>query len=528
MNEKSNTPLLLLAMVLGVIIGLMTAPHLSSSASSQNTLTENMAFVAEALENSYVDSLSTDTLSPLFLNSLLNTLDPHSYYLPPSDAKDHEERTRSSFFGIGLTLSLVDGHLYASEIFEDSPAQAAGIHPGDRILAVDDTPIDSTILFPDWHKVIDLIRGPRGTLTKLTIERGSQNKPLVVGIRRNAIFTPSVQAAFMMDKTMGYILIDSFTLTTDREFRQALQQLKAEGMQHLILDLRGNPGGSLAASLGVADELLPKGDLMVFTQGVHQLRKDYVASGGGAFEEGRLTVLIDELSASGSEVVAGALQDNDRGEIIGRRTFGKGLVQEGLEMPDGGMLFITTQRYYTPSGRCIQRPYNDGAEAYYTEHIINILTDINNIDTLPLHADSSQLFYTKKGRKVYGGGGILPDKVLPLQVDKQSEYIGLLARSRVLPDMATLYVHEHYDELIKKYPTIESFKRNYVVTPQQWQSLVDKAKAVDTANAFNIRQIKTIACNRFKGYIARCLYSGDAYYKFTLTDDPDIKKIIEK
>ena len=492
-NETKSRLLLLMAMALGVVVGWVTAPRVVGTTPAYGPLTKDMACLAQAIAENYVDTLPLDTLNTLLIGNVLRTLDPHSHYLPPSEVKGYEEKGRGRFCGIGVALLAVGDSLYVSEVFHRSPAQLAGIRPGDCLVAVGDSMVGGHLLHPDMQRVVDMIRGPRGTTVRLAVKRYGSETPLTFHVGRNGIFTPSVPAAIMMGQDMGYVRIESFTQTTAMEFRRALLRLKGEGMGHLVVDLRGNGGGSMAAAVGVADQLLPEGSLIVVTQGAHRKRRCLYAAANGAWEEGALTLLVDQYSASGSEIVAGAIQDNDRGRLVGRRTFGKGLVQETLGMPDGGLLLLTTQRYYTPSGRCIQRPYA----------------------TASFSADTSRVYYTRKGRRVYGGGGIMPDRVLPLEVDGETEYLAMLTRNRLLSNCAIKYVHRYYDSLIQRYPTLDAFRQGFVVGNAL-------ANLPQPPNA----DVKAIVCNRYKAMVAQSLYGGDAYTQCVIGYDKDIKKIV--
>lgn len=521
-------------MLLGVVIGLMTAPNVGrmvgNSSPKQTTLSENVEELARQVRENYVDSLDldSDSMTTVMLAAMLGQLDPHSYYLPAKEAKDREEMMNSNFEGIGIIMYYYDDTVYVEEVFANGPAQVAGLQPGDRIVRVDTLSVSGTGLTKQENGVARYIRGPRGTYVEIVVQRGARNEEKRFEVLRDVIFRPTVAASLMLDRSTGYIYIKSFSHTTGYEMRKALEKLLGKGMKRLVLDLRGNGGGALETALEVAQELLPKDSKILYTEGAHQPRKDYYSDGKGLFTRGDLTVMIDDNSASASEIVAGAVQDNDRGLVVGHRSFGKGLVQTMLEMPGGAMMTLTTARYYTPSGRCIQRPYKKGWDEYYSDYVLRMLVADSVADRLLNTTDTTQTFYTKQGRKVYGGGGILPDTVLNYEQGGNWRYFNEVVRARVVEDCAMDYLHINGGELKRKYADVEAFDRGYQPGDKCLQTLLRRADAKGIArDAQGIAQHGQELVQMYKARLAQSLYGEDAYYRVAKNYDTDLQKTIE-
>lgn len=533
-NNKKTTyslGIVLLGVLMGLLVGLMFGPKLRPNRIVQvqgNRASLLVSQILDLVDRAYVDKVDYDSVSERMINAMLSSLDPHSGYMSAKETKSNDEMMGGHFDGVGILLHQHSDTVFASYITPHSPAAAAGIQPGDRILKVDTTWVSGHGI-SDISQVVNLIRGPRNSVVTLGILRGSSRKIQYVKLRRNVIPQHSISVATMLDKTTGYIYIAHFSGTTGQEFHSALVQLNHEGMEHLVLDLRNNPGGSLEAAIEVADELLPKGDLIVYTQGQHYRREKVNASSGGLFEEGRLTVLMNAFSASGSEVVAGALQDNDRGTIVGRRSFGKGLVQQQFGITDGSSIRLTVARYYSPSGRCIQRPYEKGSDDYYMNFLNRVMMDYESADSVMKaeYDDTTQVFYTKKGRKVYGGGGIQPDVVLPYLKDTNLIYYNSLLNKNVFDEMAMNEVVSHYPELMKRYPTADAFVKGYTVDEAMAQRLyaLGEKKGVKR-HAGCISRYGNEMRSRLKAAIAMSLYGDEAYYRIVLPYDTELKQAI--
>ena len=526
--------IVLLAMLLGLLAGVMTAPKLDARYWQQietgSETSQRINTLLTLVDSFYVDKVNYDSLSDEMMNAILSTLDPHSFYLTPTNFEKEGESLSGQFEGVGITLYYVGDSVYASLIVPGGPADKVGIHAGDRIMRVDTTLVSGTGYNLHTADVVKLIRGPRYSTVKLTIQRQGSPKNLIFKLQRDVIHMPTVPAYVMLDDNTGYIRISRFGTATAFEFRAALSELLNENMKQLVLDLRDNGGGSLESCIGVCDELLPKDNLIVYTQGEHIGRSDIYATPGGLFEDGRLIVLIDEGSASASEIVAGAVQDNDRGTIVGHRSFGKGLVQRQFELPSGGAVLLTIARYYTPSGRCIQRPYDKGSDEYYREYITRIIQNYASADSiLDAEYDTTQTYLTKKGRKVYGGGGIRPDILLPYITDTNLIYYNRLIGYRVLEDIAHQQLFKHYDQFIKRYPTLEQFVQNYQVDDATWNAVLayaDMKKIPRHRGSLN--KYGDAIRNRYKAILASSLYGENAYYKIAISGDIELQYALRK
>ena len=531
-QKKSTYAIVLLAMLLGVVIGLMTAPNLTwlgvGSTSRESTLAETVDALAREVREKYVDSLDvdSDTVAARMIAAMLGQLDPHTYYITAHDAAESEEKMKSNFEGIGIAMFYYGDTVYVDEVFADGPAERAGLLPGDRIVKVDTLEVTGRGITKQEHGLATYIRGPRGTYVDIGVQRGAGDEEKHFRVLRDVIFRPTVTASQMLDDTTGYIRIGSFSVTTGYETHKALAALLRKGMRSLILDLRDNGGGSLESAIEVADEFLSAGDIILFTQGAHQARRDFYADGRGLFVKGRMTVLINEESASASEIVAGAVQDNDRGLVAGRRSFGKGLVQTLLDMPGGARLSLTTARYYTPSGRCIQRPYKKGMEEYYSDYLLRMLVVDSVAERLKLNTtDTTQVFYTKQGRKVFGGGGIQPDTVLAYEGGGNWRYYNEVVRAQVVMECAMDYLHRHGAALKARYGDAEAFVKGYTPAGDCLQTLLKRADDKGIArDPQGIAQHGQEMVQLFKAHLAQSLYGGDAFYRVMLRDDRDLQR----
>lgn len=531
MTKKKTTyslGVVLLALLVGLMGGSLLTPQVNKRSIQERVMSDRMNAMLQLVEGCYVDKIDYDSLTDQMMNAMLSTLDPHSCYLSPEAFAKESEMVQGRFEGIGVTLYYLNDTVYANTVIAGSPAAQAGIHPGDRIMKVDTTLVSGTGLTKKPSGVVDLIRGPRYTTVTLSIQRAGSEKLIQKKVKRDVIHHASVPAAVMMDKETGYILVSRFAGTTAAEFHNALLQLTQEGMKHLVLDLRNNGGGVLDGAIQMADELLPKGDLIVYTQGAHERRHNVYATKGGLFEDGRLTVLINEHSASASEVVSGAIQDNDRGTIVGHRSFGKGLVQHQFDLSDNSAILLTIARYYSPSGRCIQRPYDKGSDEYYSEYLARVLSDYTMADSVLNQQDSSEEYLTKNGRKVYGGGGILPDVTLPYLRDTSLIYFNRLIDKQVLERVMFNNLFAHYDAIIKQYPDMESFEKHFMVDDKLWETILRQAdKQGLKRHAECIRKYGSEIRNRYKAIMALALYGDDGYYKIALPYDTEMQQALK-
>lgn len=531
MTKKKTTyslGVVLVACLLGSIIGSFVTTGLTRQDQQQSLLSSRVNTLMQMVDRYYVDKIDYDSLSDKMMNAMLSTLDPHSCYLSPQAFEQEAEMVQGQFEGIGVTLAYIGDTVYANYVIDGSPAAKAGVHPGDRIMKVDTTLVSGTGMTKTPSNVVDLIRGPRHSMVTLGIQRGGSEKLRYIKVQRNTIHHGSVPAAVMLDKQTGYILVSRFAATTAREFHQALEQLTQQGMKHLVLDLRGNGGGVLDGAIQMADELLPKGDLIVYTKGAHDRRRNVYATEGGLFETGRLTVLINEHSASASEVVSGAIQDNDRGAIIGHRSFGKGLVQHQFDLPGNSAMLLTIARYYSPSGRCIQRPYDKGSDDYYMEYLNRVIADYENADSLLSKPDTTQAFTTKNGRRVYGGGGIQPDVTLPYLRDTNLIYFNRLIDKQVIERVLFARLFAHYDELVRQYPDVETFEREFTVDDATWESILRQAdKSGIKRHAGCINKYGREMRNRYKALMAMSLYGEASYYRISVPFDTELQQALK-
>ncbi|ARK11308.2 S41 family peptidase [Fibrivirga algicola] len=459
--------------------------------------------ILQLIENNYVDSVNTDDLVDFSITKMLEKLDPHTAYLNPTDAVAARSQLEGGFDGIGVEFNIFADTVYVVTPLAGGPSEAAGIRSGDKILKVDETPL--TAKGVDNSAVYKAMRGKRGTEVRLTVLSKGQ-RPRVVTVTRDRIPTYAVDAAYMTDAQTGYLKVNRFSDSAYEEFRTALAGLKQQGMKQLVLDLRNNPGGYLDRATNMADEFIDGNKLLVYTDGKDdRYDRKYFAKMNGQFEDGALIVLIDEGSASASEILAGALQDHDRGYIVGRRSFGKGLVQMPVQLSDGSELRLTISRYYTPTGRSIQKPYVPGQEGDYEKELelrskrgeYYIADSIKN--------DPKSVFKTDKGRTVYGGGGITPDYFVPRDSSWQTAYLGQLYAKNIIREFALSYANDNRVRL-EKMPFAE-FDKAVNLTEEQLSAMNKAAVAEGVKfNAAEFARSKDYIRTQTKALIARYVY----------------------
>ena len=508
----------IITLISGILLGLLLSPVAQKEYTIELTKLDE---VMRLIEHNYVDPLNDDTLSDQMLRTMLTTLDPHSRYSTKEEQEQEATLTKGSFDGIGVLLHYKGDTVCVNEITPGGPSVGTGLQPGDRILKVDTTVLSGVNLSHD--EVLKHLRGPRGTRANLTIKRPGEEGSRHIQIVRNSISSPSVSYYGMLDGTTGYIMLNRFCETSAEEFHQALASLKQQGMKQLIFDLRENAGGLLGAVIDIANELIPEGQQIVYTEGEHQRRRNVVSKPGGLFTEGKLVVLINEFSASGSEIIAGTVQDNDRGLIVGRRSFGKGLVQSPFTLKDGSVVYLTTARYYTPSGRCIQRPYNKGTDEYYMDFLRQTLD--SRSDTILTRPTDTTRYFTTQGRVVYAGGGILPDKPLPLFTDSLLAYYNTLKNCGVFADYAFDYISLHYADLHKRYPSEDSFVSQFQASDAMLQAVValGKERGIQP-NAATLKRYGAEMRDCIKAYLGQSLFSTMTYTRIMLQYDEELKK----
>ncbi len=412
--------ILALSVIFGILIGLYL-PRKSDipQHSGIRPRSDKLNSILNIIETSYVDSVNRNDLVESAIPAILKKLDPHTVYIPAKDLIRANEPLQGNFEGIGISFSTLSDTILIISTIPGGPSEKIGLLAGDKIIYVNDSLVAGRGISDE--RVMSMLKGPRGTTVKVGILRKGEPEFLTFNITRDKISINSLDVSYMVNDNIGYLRLISFALSSYDEFMKALSELKGAGMKKLIVDLRGNSGGIMEAAIQIADQFLKKDQLIVYTEGRTQPRKEFRASGDGEFETGELIILIDETSASASEILAGAIQDNDRGTIIGRRSFGKGLVQEQVSFSDNSGMRLTVARYYTPSGRSIQKPYNNGFEEYYDD--LNMRFERGEFEVPDsIHFPDSLRFTTSSGRIVYGGGGIMPDKFVPYDTSMISPY----------------------------------------------------------------------------------------------------------
>lgn len=475
--------MLSLALACGIVIG---ATLLGGGNARVHDLTESYAKFREVLsriDRFYVDTVNTSELVDYSITKMLEKLDPHTSYLNNEEALAARAQLESGFDGIGVEFNIFNDTVYVVTPLLGGPSEEVGILSGDRILVVDDVPLSGPEV--NNSKVFKSLRGKRGTLVKLKVERSGMKDLLDFTITRNRIPTYSVDASYMVDEVTGYIKVTRFSESTYDEFKNALTALKEEGLQQLILDLRGNPGGYMERAVNMADEFISGDKLLVYTKGKGKsFDKESRAYISGMFEEGPVIVLVDEGSASASEIVAGALQDHDRALIIGRRTFGKGLVQMPQRLSDGSELRLTVSRYYTPSGRSIQKPYELGGGEEYQKDLAKRYDSGELFHADSIHLNKELKYSTSGGREVYGGGGIVPDVFVARDSSTNSRYLFQLRAKNVIRDFTMRYVTQHEKALMKD--SFAKFNRDFTVTDSMMDEII--REGTKQGIEFNARQ----------------------------------------
>ncbi|HQV53078.1 MAG: S41 family peptidase [Flavobacteriales bacterium] len=466
----------------------------------------------------YVDSVDDEQLIDAAIVSMLEELDPHSIYIPREDLEDVNEPLKGNFEGVGIQFNIVKDTIYVVDAIAGGPSERLGIRAGDRIIGIDTENV-AGVGFKN-SDVMDRLRGKKGSKVNVSILRRGEPNPLEFTITRDKIPIYSVEAGYMATPSIGYIKVSRFSATTMTEFRSKLDELKALGMEDLVLDLQGNGGGYLRTAIDMADEFLGDKKLIVYTEGRTSPRDDTYATKDGRMEKGKLVVMVDEGSASASEIVSGAIQDWDRGLVVGRRSFGKGLVQRPVMLPDGSAVRLTVSRYYTPSGRSIQKPYDEGVEAYQRERIERLAKgELSSVDSI--HTTDTVKFFTMNKRIVYGGGGIMPDVFVPIDTTLSSPYFGQLVRKGILNTYALAYVDENRRTLLTQYHNVAEFDKDFVIGPDLFKGLERAAEqeGVEMDPADKIRSKDLIAL-RLKALIARDLWDTSAYWQVINTDNP--------
>lgn len=506
-NYQISLPLILF---IGLAAGVLIGASLTNKSSSGDVGEEvqKMREVLSLIKNEYVDTANTEVLVEDAIEHMLGKLDPHSSYISAKDIVEANEDLRGNFEGIGIEFNIFHDTLVVVSALSGGPSESVGLRSGDKIIKVGDKNIAGIGL--SNRDVQTHLKGPKGTEVKIEVLRKSVSKPIVFTLVRDKIPQFSVDASYMLDHEVGYIKVNRFAQTTYSEVKDAMAKLQKEGMKKLILDLQGNPGGYMDQAINIADEFLPKGEKIVFTKGQEEkYNENAFASEQGDFERGDLIVLVNEGSASASEIVAGALQDNDRALVVGRRSYGKGLVQRPFDLNDGSEVRLTISRYYTPSGRSIQKPYDNLDE--YDKDLMQRYKKGEFFSADSIQFDDSLKFETTNGRSVYGGGGIMPDYFVPLDTTSSSKYFNQLFNANILREYAFGYANENKSDLKEKgYP---DYLHNFEVSQSMINEIVDMGRKNKIEPDYkDLLRNKRLFHIYIKAEVARNVWGNESFY----------------
>lgn len=512
--------ILFIALLLGVAPRMISQQPLSQDA-------RKLSMALYAISNLYVDSVNNEKVVEDAIIGMLEKLDPHSSYMDKEETKAMTEPLEGNFDGIGIQFNVLTDTLYVVQVIAGGPSEKVGLLPGDRIIEVNDTIISGVEMkTPD---IMRKLRGKKGTSVRVKVKRASIPDLIEFKIERGQIPIYSLDAAYMLDNKTGYIKLNRFATTTADEFRTALAKLKTQGMTQLILDLQSNGGGYLNIAIDLADEFLSKDKLIVYTEGNKQKRDEAKSTAVGGFESGNLVVLIDESSASASEIVAGAIQDWDRGVIIGRRSFGKGLVQKPIPLPDGSMMRLTVARYYTPTGRSIQKPYEKGDKELYNREVIERYNRGELIHADSIHFPDSAKYQTLVNKRtVYGGGGVMPDKFIPLDTTRFTSYHRDLLARGVISRISMNYIDKNRTLLKQTYPTIKEYMESFIISDlflSEMLAQADIEKIVFDEEQY--QKALPLIKLQLKALVARDLFEMNEYYQIINNEDDSIKEALQ-
>jgi carboxyl-terminal processing protease len=496
-------------------------PFFALPSKNFNKLHELINFI----EQEYVDEISKEDLIEKAVNSLLEGLDPHSNYIPPKDLSAYNDPLEGNFEGIGVEFNIHKDTVTVVNTIPGGPSEGVGIMAGDRFVRVDGDIIAGVNITNE--DVMKKLKGKKGTLVTVSVLRRGIPQPIDFTIKRGTIPIKSVDVSYMVNDNIGYIKLSRFSKTTHQEFLEHAHKLKSKGMNKMIMDLRDNGGGYLQAAIKLADEFLENQKLIVYTEGKARPRTSYFATKAGDFLNTELIILVNENSASASEILAGAIQDNDKGLVIGRRTFGKGLVQEQVLWPDGSAIRLTIARYYTPTGRSIQKAYEGGKEDYYQETYHRFLKG-EMMDKDSMHLADTLKYYTAGGRVVYGGGGIMPDIFIPLDTTESSFYLTELFQLGLVNQFAFEYVDQNREKM-KQYKSFSQFDKSFLVTDNLFNEFVAFAEKNGVRNDFyGVKKSSKLLRIRIKAHIARQLWKSEGFYPVVHSIDNTFQKALEE
>lgn len=504
--------------LLAALIAICLPSVCAQQQQAQFTPDMKLRYAERIIENFYVDPVDSTASSKMVQDAIvamLKNLDPHSTYSDPDETRELTTPLEGNFSGIGIQFNMLNDTLFVIQTTPGGPCEKVGILPGDRILVANDTVISGRKR-PN-SDILRILRGPKGTRVDLSVMRRGEPQPLLFTVERDDIPVYSVDASFMASPTTGYVRITRFAQETDRELADAIIRLRHQGMRDLIIDLEDNGGGYLGAATSIADMFLPKGAPIVYTESPRQGVNEFNAEQKALIPDGRIVVMVNQYSASASEILSGAIQDNDRGLIVGRRTFGKGLVQRPFPFPDGSMIRLTVSRYHTPSGRCIQRPYESGDAEEYNRDFLRRYEHGEYMNADSIHFNDTLRYETLHNhRTVYGGGGIMPDLFVPIDTTGYSTYYRDLVARGILNSYALTYVDDNRERLKSQYPTEQSFIDNFQVTPVMVDDIVALATTRDIKpDEEGLETSRNIIMTIIKGIIGRDLFENSTYYRIT-------------
>lgn len=508
-------------------------PYMSLSAQNQEIELEKamrkLVMAAAMTTQFYVDTVNCNKLVEDAINGMLNKLDPHSAYSTPKETKAFTEPLNGSFEGIGVQFNMLEDTLLVIQPVSKGPSERVGILAGDRIITVNDTSIAGVKM--SREEIMSRLRGPKGTVVKLGVKRPGIKDLVYFNVTRDKIPVTTLDAAFMVTPKIGLVRFSSFGQETHKEVVDAVKKLNEQGMESLILDLQQNGGGYLNVAADIASEFLAKNDLIVYTKGRAVPNQEFRSTGNNLFN-GRIVCLIDEYSASAAEILSGSIQDQDRGLIVGRRSYGKGLVQRPIELADGSMIRLTIAHYYTPTGRCVQKPYEMGDKEAYAKDVLNRYNngELTNADSMKAHIPDSLKYKTlREGRTVYGGGGIMPDYFIPLDTAQYTKYYRELSAKSAIINTNLRYLDKNRKKLAKQYTSFAQFDAEYEVPDQLVETLFENAEKENVKPMDDAERQETIpqAKRMLKALIARDLWDMSEYFQIIYKDNAMVKKAVE-
>ena len=522
-------------------------PQARADKNSESTL-RKLAIATMAISSLYVDSVDDTKLAEDAIRGMLEKLDPHSSYSTPKEVKALTEPLQGNFEGVGVQFNMLEDTLLVVQTVNGGPSEKVGILAGDRFVTVNDTAIAGVKMSKE--DIMRRLRGPKGTKVKIGVRRGGIADMIYFTVTRDKIPLNTVDASYMLRPTIGYIRLSSFGATTHDEFTACIKELKKQGMTDLVLDLQDNGGGYLQAAADVLNELLEQGDLLVYTQGRTVRRQEFRAKGNGIFQKGRVVVLVNEYSASAAEIVSGALQDQDRGTVVGRRTYGKGLVQRPIDLPDGSMIRLTVAHYFTPSGRCIQKPYVKGDKKDYLHDLENRFKHGEFTCSDSIHfADSLKYETLKLRRAVYGGGGVMPDYFVPLDTTRYTKCHRELSAKSIILNANLRYAEKARKELLARYGKepypggvnyvpegkvvkkgFAAFAREYTVPQELLDGIFEEGKrqGITPKDDAEREKTETMVARQLKALVARDLWTMTEYFRIVNEDNDFIKCALER